>query len=156
MALLVPLLCRLQNPHRFEVFHSQFQIVLALSWRNMVEQFVHPVYTVAKALPGPQEMFVVAFPLFFYLHFSHYNLSQLFSLQGDEISLSSLLNQLVSPAKSTASSRYTDFKLPFDVSIPLYPAQLHQFSNWILSFYFLSMIQSVYSCSPSWRTTVSM
>ncbi len=36
--------------------------------------------------------------------------------QGDEISLSSLLNQLVSPAKSTASSRYTDLKLPFDVS----------------------------------------
>lgn len=36
--------------------------------------------------------------------------------QGDEMSLSSLLNQLVSPAKSTASSRYTDFKLPFDVN----------------------------------------
>jgi len=34
---------------------------------------------------------------------------------GDEISLSSLLNQLVSPAKSTASSRYTDLKLPFDL-----------------------------------------
>lgn len=39
----------------------------------------------------------------------------LFYFQGDEISLSSLLNQLVSPAKSTASSRYTDLKLPFDV-----------------------------------------
>nr|SVE76243.1 EOG090X01XB [Daphnia longispina] len=35
--------------------------------------------------------------------------------RGDEISLSSLLNQLVSPAKSTASSRYTDLKLPFDL-----------------------------------------
>ena len=51
--------------------------------------------------------------------------------QGDEISLSSLLNQLVSPAKSTASSRYTDFRLPFDVSsilaldLHLHPRTIH-------------------------------